>query len=143
MGLIKRNAELDNTDYKPLADRARLGALVCYIGLLVVFTLTTMIMPSCERSPNWVIWLIHVLPLLMLVHGVIYKNVRSHVWLSFISLGYFMASVNGMFACPDFLMAVEISLEVSLFVTATMYIRWRSRELKAISAATTEINDTE
>lgn len=122
-----------SVDYKRLADRARIGVLVSYLGLFVVFTLTTMVLPSCQRNPNWVVWLIHALPWLMLINGVVKKNVRSHVWVSFIALGYFMASVNGIFACPTFLMGVEVSLTVMIFVTATMYIRWRSRELRVAS----------
>jgi uncharacterized membrane protein len=132
------SATIDSTDYKRLAAGARIGVLVSYFGMLLVFSLTTMVLPSCQRSPNWVIWLIHLLPLLMLVRGVMNRNVRSHVWLSFLSLGYFMASVNGIFACPTFLTGLEIVLEVMLFVTTTMYIRWRSRELKAASVLASE-----
>ena len=120
-----------NTDYRALADGARIGVLLSYFSLIVVFSLTTMVFPSCERSPNTVIWLIHLLPLLMFIRGVLRRNVRSHVWLAFISLGYFLGSVNAIFACPGILAAVEVALIVVLFVTSTMYIRWRSRQLSA------------
>jgi len=71
----------------------------------------------------------HLLPLLIFLPGLLRQNTRTHVWVAFICNGYFLVSVNAIFACPTALAAIEIALTVILFISATLFIRWRSREL--------------
>ena len=128
-----RNVELSIDSlpkYQKLAQLARYGVLLSYFGLLVTFSLSALWWPSCDRSPSAIIWSIHVVPLLLFVHGIVKKNVRTHVWVSFICLGYFLVSVNAVFACPDVFTGIEIFLISVLFTTSTMYIRCYSREQK-------------
>ena len=113
-----------------LARYSRICVLVSCAGLLLVFTLSTLVWPSCNRNPNTVMWGIHLLPVLLFVPGIIKKNVRSHVWLTFILLGYFMTSVNTAFACTSALTVIEVGLIVILFISAMLYIRWQSKALK-------------
>lgn len=116
-------------NYAMLAQRTRLLVLGSYFGLMLVFTLSTLLLPSCNKQPNTVIWVLHILPLLMFVGGVLRQNTRTHVWLAFVSLGYFMLSVTAVLACSSPLMIIETALIVLLFCSSTAFIRWRSREL--------------
>jgi uncharacterized membrane protein len=125
-------------NYESLARRTRYFVLSSYFGLLMVFTLNTLVWPSCNKHPNTVIWLIHMLPVLLFLSGVLKRNVRTHVWLSFISLGYFLAAVPTVFVCHSVLPILETLLIVQLFTSAMLYVRWRSRELATIHHSQTE-----
>ena len=117
--------------YSSLAFRARVFVLISYFGLLCVFTLSIIVLPTCGRSSNAVIWGLHMLPLLIFIIGLLKQNVRSHVWLAFISLGYFSVAVTGVFGCQVLLSYLEVAFTIILFTSALLYIRWRSRELRS------------
>ena len=127
-----------NANYQQLARRTRYFVLSSYFGLLLIFTLNTLVWPSCNKHTNTVIWLIHLLPMLMFLHGVLTRNTRTHVWLSFISLGYFLAAVPTAYVCFSVFPMLETVLIVQLFTSAMLYVRWRSRELSADHQLTTE-----
>ncbi|MFT5580589.1 MAG: putative membrane protein [Paraglaciecola psychrophila] len=116
-------------DYQPLAAASRWIVLFSYFALLLVLSIGTMWLPSCNRSPNTVIWLIYIVPLLVFLPGLLRQNTRSHVWVAFLCNGYFLVAVNTIFACPSALLGVEIALTVVLFTSAALFTRWRSREL--------------
>jgi len=118
-------------DYARWSRLSRYLVLLCFFGLLLVFTLSQLLFPSCGRSPNLVIWLLHMLPLSLFVSGIIRQNVRTYVWLCFVMLGYFLLAVQSIFACPSLLNAIELAFIVVLFIAAMLYVRWRSRALVA------------
>lgn len=79
----------------------------------------------------WIIWLFKVVPLLLFVPGMLRDNLRSYIWLCFISLGYFMALVERLFAQPGSILAmVGMVAVVVLFIAAMLYVRWRAQELR-------------
>ena len=87
-----------------------------------------------QRSAPVAVWLFLFLPLLVLLPGLYRDRLRSVVWLSFVSLMYFLWSVLRVFAQPDSLRAqVELLAVVVLFLCAMFYIRQRARELRAVS----------
>jgi uncharacterized membrane protein len=122
-----------SNDYTLLAKRCRTILLLSYFSLLIVVSLNTLVWPSCSRSPNGVIWGIQILLLVMFLPGILKQNVRAHAWLTFVLLGFFMASVSTAFACTSALTILEVVFTAILFIAAMMYIRWRSRELKSIA----------
>jgi uncharacterized membrane protein len=122
---------MSTSDYENWSGSSRKLVLLCFFGLPVVFTLSLLVVPGCGRQPSTVIWLLHMLPLLLFVVGVIRQNVRTHVWLCFVMLGYFLLAVQNIFVCQSLLSAIEVALIVVLFISAMMYIRWRSRALAA------------
>ncbi len=124
-----------HNDYEQLVRYSRFIVLASYSILLVVFTVNTMFIPSCNREPNAVIWAMHVVPILLFLPSILRQNVRAHAWLTFVLLGHFMASVSVAFACTSALMTFEVGVLVVLFIAAMMYIRWRSRALKSAVAA--------
>ena len=122
---------MSTSNYENWSGSCRQLVLLCFFGLPVVFTLSLLVVPGCGRQPSMVIWLLHMLPLLLFVSGVIRQNVRTHVWLCFVMLGYFLLAVQNIFVCQSLLSAIEVALIVVLFISAMMYIRWRSRALAA------------
>jgi len=80
----------------------------------------------------WVLWLGKLLPLLLFLPGMLKNNLRSYIWLCFVSLLYFIAGVERLFAQPGSMLAVLGMLAVVvLFIAAMLFVRWRARELKA------------
>ena len=95
-----------------------------------------------QQQLPWIIWLGKLLPLLIFLPGMLRDNLRSYIWLCFVSLMYFVALVERLFALPGNLPAVAgMVAVVTLFVSAMMYVRWRARELRGVTAAQTESGD--
>ena len=82
----------------------------------------------------WFIWALKVIPLLIFLPGMLRDNLRSYIWLCFVCLGYFLILVQRIFAQPDSLLViVGLTAVVVLFIAAMLYVRWRARELRALS----------
>jgi len=79
---------------------------------------------------------LHVIPLLVFMPGVARDNLRSVIWLCFVIMGYFVLAVLAAFAQPHNATAIAgIVIVVLLFIVATLYIRFRGRELRASSGS--------
>jgi uncharacterized membrane protein len=117
------------SQYHQWSDFSRKAVLGLYAVLLAIFVASTLWLPSCDRSPSVALALLHILPLLMFLPGVLKKNLRTHIWLCFILLGYFVAAVVNAFACPSWLPISESVVIVLLFTAGMVYVRWRSRAL--------------
>jgi uncharacterized membrane protein len=73
-----------------------------------------------------------LVPLFIFLPGMVRKNLRSYVWLCFVSLLYFISLVERLFAQPDSLLATAGMIAVvSLFISSMLFVRWRARELKS------------
>ncbi len=82
-----------------------------------------------------VVWGAVLVPLLLFLPGMLRDNLRSFVWLCFVSLLYFMRLVINLFEQPHSALAWTGMLAVvSLFCSAMLYVRWRARELRSASA---------
>ncbi len=85
----------------------------------------------------WPVWLLSLLPLVLFMPGVARDNLRAVIWLCFVTLFYFVISVEWVFAQPEALVpTLGIVLIVLLFSSAVAYIRLRGRELRAAQAQT-------
>lgn len=124
--------------YTRLAVWSRRAVWFSYLGLIAVLSLIILVWPSCNRDPNPVMWGIQVGILACFLPGMIKQHVRTHAWLAFILMGYFMGSVSTVFACPSTLLVLEVILTVLLFIATMFYIRWRSRQLAFNNQASTE-----
>jgi uncharacterized membrane protein len=93
--------------YEVLARWSRLWVLVNYALFLLIITMGTLIWPSCDRNPNIVVWGIQIVILLC--------------------LGFFILSVNTVFACYSLVTLSEVIVIAVLFVSSMLYIRWQSR----------------
>ena len=85
-----------------------------------------------QHQLPWIIWLGKLLPLLIFLPGMLRDRLRSFIWLCFVSLLYFIALVERLFALPGNVQAITGMIAVvTLFIAAMMYVRWRARELRA------------
>lgn len=111
--------------YDKLVSTSRKVVLVSYALLLVMFTYVTVIAPPMERDPNYVTWMMHLLPLLIFLPGMLRGSHRTFIYLCFMLLIYFMLAVANAFL-PEYgwYPWVEIVLTVVLFVSAMMHSRW-------------------
>jgi uncharacterized membrane protein len=86
----------------------------------------------------WIIWVGKLLPLLIFLPGMLRDNLRSYIWLCFVSLLYFVALVERLFALPGSALAwTGMIAVVVLFIAAMLYVRFRARELRTTGATQT------
>jgi len=99
----------------------------------------TMVVDGVQRSVPLPVWVLWFLPLLILVPGMLRDRLRSFVWLSFVTLLYFVAAVQRIFAEPGSVRAqLELTAVIVLFLCVMFYIRQRARELRGPADASTE-----
>lgn len=121
-------------DYASLARVARMVVLTSYAVLLLTIAGATLLWPSGERSPSAVIWLLLSAPLLLFLPGLWRGTVNTHAWVCFVSLLYFAAAVvNVLLPAWRVLDVVELVAAIALFVSSTLYIRWRTRAAANVS----------
>jgi uncharacterized membrane protein len=109
-----------------LSDKAHVFTWLSWAVLLIV-----------QLADTWVYQLPlivlvgRVLPLLIFLPGMLKDKLRSYIWLCFVSLLYFIALVERLFAQPgSALAALGMLSVVTLFIAAMMFVRWRARDLK-------------
>ena len=125
---------MSESSYPKLAQRARLVVLISYAVLLLAIAGSTLLWPAGERSPNAVIWLLLSAPLLLFLPGLWRGTINTHAWLCFVSMLYFAAAVvNVLLPAWRVLDVVELIAAIALFVSATLYIRWRARAVASAS----------
>jgi uncharacterized membrane protein len=117
--------------YRRRADWMRKGSLLALLAMLAAIALQTLVAPSGNREPSVIIWLLFSVPLLIFVPGVWRGGLRSHAWLSFVSLLYFAGSVTALFAGLRFLNILELIATIALFTCTLLFVRWRARADRA------------
>lgn len=118
-----------------MTDRVSLSYRLTWLSLSVL--LTQQALDAVLLQMPWILWVGKLLPLLLFLPGMLRDRLRSYIWLCFVSLLYFIALVERLFARPgDSLALVGLVAVILLFISAMMYSRWRSRELKQASAQT-------
>lgn len=136
-------------DYIPddhnYAAKSRLGRIIsvsCYLGLLGWFTLWHLFLIPVPTANPWVIWLIHMIPLLAFAKVMISGSPRGHAWLCFVLLIPFIQSVLAASNPNTFVYGLVYSLLVGiLFTSAMMYARWQSRYNKQLAHWAKQKND--
>lgn len=77
------------------------------------------------------IWAVKLVPLLLFLPGMWRDNLRSFIWLCFVSLGYFLVLVQRAFVeSADMGVWVGLTAVVALFIAAMLYVRWRAQALR-------------
>lgn len=100
-----------------------LASLFALCGLLVAWHL--FVMPVASKP--WFIALLHVVPLLAFLPGIINRKPRVYIWLCFFILLYFCQGVINAFALPStpgMLGLLETLLTMDLFVAAMLAARY-------------------
>ncbi|SMF03139.1 Uncharacterized membrane protein [Alteromonadaceae bacterium Bs31] len=116
---------------KNLAVKTKFGVLATALSYSAILLLFTFWHFSRESGPNWVVYLLQSLPLLLLLPGLVQKYYRSYSWLCFLMLIYFVKAVDGAFMSTanwsDF---IFVALTSSTFIAAMMASRWLQRLAK-------------
>ncbi|TGD72063.1 DUF2069 domain-containing protein [Mangrovimicrobium sediminis] len=82
-----------------------------------------------------VVWIALLVPLLLFLPGMQRDNLRSFVWLCFVSLLYFMLLVVDLFEQPQSVLRWAGMLAVvGIYSSGMLYVRWRARELRGENA---------
>ena len=117
-------------DYAPLA---RWMGILTWLSYVLLFG--QQVVDAWLTSAPAIIWVGKLLPLLIFLPGMLKDNPRSYIWLCFISLMYFIALVERTFAEPHSTLAwFGLACVIVLFSAAMLYVRWRSKALKAAEA---------
>ena len=112
------------------ADKAHVLTWLAWAVLLL-----TQIMDVWVHHMPVIILLGKLVPLLIFLPGMVRENLRSYVWLCFVSLLYFISLEERLFAQPGSFLAIAGMLAVvSLFISSMLFVRWRARELKSSPA---------
>jgi uncharacterized membrane protein len=110
-----------------LARHLALASLAVLVGALTLETFGIARLQLLTRAVLWTVW---VLPLLLFLPGLLRGSWKSHLWLCFVVLVYFMMEVSELFdprhGVADWIELVAI---VVLFVASMLFSRWRQREL--------------
>lgn len=129
-------------DWQRRATLARWLVASSYGLLLVAIAASTLLWPGRGREPSAIIWIIQTLPLLMVLPGIWRAGVTAHAWLSFIAMLYFAAAVTNLPLASNvelpplrILDVLELIFSIEIFVGAMLYVRWRSRAVRAASEA--------
>jgi uncharacterized membrane protein len=92
----------------------------------------TMAIDGVGRRVPAVVWLLWYLPIAVFIPGMLRDRLRSMAWLSFVTLMYFVAAVQRIFAEPGSARAqVELLAVIALFLATMFYVRVRGPELRA------------
>ncbi len=114
-----------NTAAPALIEQSRKVVLLCYCALLLTYTLHSLWqIPEGNVTAIVFLWLVKILPLLIFVPGLRAKHLRTHAWLSFVVLLYFIVAVQTAFVEETRLYGITITLLLSLlFCALVIYIR--------------------
>ena len=107
--------------------KVRLAWLLSWLGWTALFAQQAV--DAVVHGLPWILWLGKLLPLLLFLPGMLRDRLRSYIWLCFVSLLYFIALVERLFAVPGSALAIcGLAAVVILFCAAMLYVRWRARE---------------
>ena len=109
----------------------RATLVASFAGLIV-----TQLLDSWLRQAPPIIWALRVLPLLIFLPGLLRDNLRTCVWVCFVSLMYFVTLVLRLFKdVADPVSWSGMVCVVLVFCTGMYYVRWRTREQNAAREA--------
>lgn len=114
--------------------RAAQTRLLCHLSLGLLLLLQ--MLESFLQQPPVLVWLVRVLPLLIFLPGMLADKPRSYIWLCFVCLLYFVTLVERLFIDPANVVAILAMISLtSVFVSAMLYVRWRSQQLREESSS--------
>ncbi len=124
----------DDHDYRSKARLGRIVTVGSYLGLLAWFTLWHLFLQPAPTANPWIIWLIHMVPLLAFAPVIISGKPRGHAWLCFVLLLLFIQAVLAASNPNTLVYGLGYSILVStLFTGAMMYTRWKARYNKQLA----------
>ncbi len=111
---------------------ALLATRLLYVGLLVFFCIWYLLVSPPHTANPWIIWLIHAIPLLCFLPGVIKASPRAFAWLCFVILVYFCeGSIYALSPDQATMGLLECLLTLLFFSSAIIFIRCNGKAHKA------------
>lgn len=103
--------------------------LVSYLCLIAFITAWITLLAPPETFPIGLVLIACVVPLLLPLMGVLHGRDKSVNWAAYLSLLYFIHGITETFASPTtrVLGIVEIIISLTVFLSASLYIRQLSR----------------
>lgn len=121
--------------WQPMPKRitqSRQAVMATYFGLIGLFTGDALV-TLFSGAPLAVViflWLFRVLPLIIFLPGLRRGNLRTHAWLCFVVLLYFVHAVTTAFVPGSMLYGIVSSLLcIALFTALVVYIRMARKHL--------------
>ncbi len=114
------------------AEMARAACLISCALLVLLYAIKTLYLWPKAMDTRVVIFVLQALPFAALLPGMIKRHWRNYAWLCFIVLLYFMNATLALFSphrlIVDWFIMVAV---ISVFMAATLFVRWRRVELAA------------
>lgn len=96
-------------------------SLGCLLLALLLNSLALTVRPGMT---TFIIWLVQSLPILVFIPGLAKSHLRTHAWLSFVTLIYFIHGTLVAFSPERLLIGLLETLStISLFIALIIYIR--------------------
>ena len=113
---------MDKTSFEQLSSKMRTVALGSYVFLLLLLAVQSIVEGTSVAG-----WIGRLLPLLIFAPGIWRGNIRSHLWLCFVCLLYFMVFVQDIFVGNTIWAVLSLIDIIVLFIAAMLFARWRKR----------------
>ena len=109
------------------SDRAALITKITYFLLLAALTFSTFVPGPPEGVSIVLVLCVKFIPLLIVLPGLLLNKLRSHVWLCFIVLFYFIRAFVDAYMRDDSLIIDSILtlLTVIVFIAAMYFVKWQ------------------
>jgi uncharacterized membrane protein len=112
--------------------RSRQAVMATYFGLMGLFTGDALVsmLSGAPLAVAIFLWLFRILPLIIFLPGIRRGDLRTHAWLSFVVLLFFVHAVVTAFLPDELLYGVIYALLcTALFTAIVVYIRVARRHL--------------
>lgn len=108
-----------------LIEQSRNAVILTYCALLLTYTLYSLWqIPGGNVTAIIFLWLLKVVPLLIFMPGLRKRHLRTHAWLSFVVLLYFVVGVQTAFVEETRVYGIAVTVLLSaLFCALVSYIR--------------------
>lgn len=98
--------------------------LLCYYALFIPFAYNAWLVTQSINLAMLVIWLVQIAPLLIFIRGLHGNRIRTHAWLCFVCLMYFIHGVTVLLTEGRLMQgAIETVLCTILFVALMLFIK--------------------
>lgn len=117
------------TDFVKKSDIAyKITLASVFLQMLLIVAYTLIWVPT-HKEPNVVVCILQLIPLLMCLPWLLKRNIRAHICICFLVLGYFMAAVMSAFLWKQtgWIPFVEVANTVVMFNAAMMFARWEQK----------------
>jgi uncharacterized membrane protein len=118
---------------EPRVRISRVTSLICFFGMITLLSAYYLGIANLHGARPGVILAIELLPLVILAPGVVRGTPRGHSWVCFVINLYFIKGALAAFDPNRWLFGVlEMLASVAVFISALLYVRWRSQLDRAL-----------